>query len=418
MSERWVRSPAPCAICLLLACVTGCQLGPQALKLGHAEYASAARKIQDEQMLLNLVRLRYRETPIWLEVTSIAAQFEFGSSGEVGGTIRENVGQGGSKNPNSLDLTGRVGYSERPTITYTILGGEDFIKRLLTPLSVNAISLLAESGWRGSRVFRLTVERMNGLRNAPRASGPTPDEAPRYEQFLEAVNLMQELADRKLLELEFDTRFDKISDPVIFEKVEGDMLVAAAKIGAEFKSVGDGSKMALSQELRVLIMRLSERAQGSQESARLRELLSLEPNTVRYDIVDPSDGDYDPIEPKADLSNVSIDTRSLIGVMYYLSNAVDVPHEDMASGPATQTLAADGSPFDWQELLGDLFTVHCSKNRPAKAAVAVPYRGNWFYIDYADDSSMSTFALLTQVAALQAGETKGVAPVLTIPVGG
>jgi hypothetical protein len=405
-------------LCLLLSGTAGCQIGPGALKVGHAQYADAARRIADEQMLLNLVRLRYRETPVWLEVTSISTQFEFDSSGEVGGTLNENVGQGGALNPNSLGLAGRVGYSERPTITYTILGGEDFLKTLLKPLDVVTISMLAESGWRGDRVFRLTVERINGLRNAPRASGPTPTDAPRYKPFLEAVHLIHDLAKQYLIEFEFDTRVKYIGDPLASENVEGDMAVDAAKIGAEFKSVDDGTKMALTQERRVLIMRFAERAEESPEATRLRELLALDAAGIRFDFVDPVDGDYDPIEPRANLTNISVDTRSLIGVMYYLSNAVEVPAEDMISGPATATFDEAGAPFDWQNLLGDIFVVHCSKNRPNRAAVAVPFRGNWFYLAHDDESTLSTFALLNQLVSLQSGGQKGVAPVLTIPVGG
>jgi len=419
-SMLWHRSGSlfTWGMCLLLAGATGCQLGPQTLRLGHAEYANAARKIVDEQMLLNLVRLRYRETPVWLEVTSISTQFEFDSSGEISGTLNENVGQGGALNPDSLGLAGRIGYSERPTITYTILGGEDFLKRLLKPIDVGSISLLAESGWRGDRVFRLTVERMNGLRNAPRASGPTPCEAPRFKSFFEAVTLMQKLSNEYLIEFEFDTRIEYISDPVLFEKVEGGMVVDAAKIASEFKSVGDGSKMALTQEQRVLIMRFAERAKESSDALRLRELLALEKERIRFDLVDPADGDYDPIEPRVDLGNITVDTRSLMGVLYYLSNAIAVPPDDMASGPVTETMGKDGNSFDWRELLGDLFVVHCSKSRPNRAAVAVRFRGNWFYIADDDESSLSTFALLNQLASLQSGDTRGTAPVLTIPVGG
>jgi hypothetical protein len=351
-------------------------------------------------------------------VTSISTQFEFDSSGEVRGTLNENVGRDGALNPDSLGLTGRVGYSERPTITYNILGGEDFLKRILKPFSVESVSLLAESGWRGDRVFRLTVERMNGLRNAPRASGPTPSDAPRYKHFLEAVNLMHELVQGYLIEFEFDTRVKYIGDPVQFEQVEGDMLVDAAKIGAEFKSVADGSRMALTQERRVLIMRFAQRANESEDADRLRELLALDNSSIRFDIVDPADGDYDPIEPRQGLKNISVDTRSFMGVLYYLSNAIAVPPEDIAYGPVTQTIDEDGQAFQWQELLGDIFVVHHSENRPKKAAVAVPYRGNWFYITEDDESTLSTFALLNQLASLQAGGQQGPAPVLTLPVGG
>jgi hypothetical protein len=104
--------------------------------------------------------------------------------------------------------------------------------------------------------------------------------------------------------------------------------------------------------------------------------------------------------------------------MYYLSNAVNVPAEDMVSGPATATVDEEGAPFDWQNVLGDIFVVHCSKKRPKRAAVAVPYRGNWYYLAYDDESTLSTFALLNQLVSLQSGGQKGVAPVLTIPVGG
>jgi hypothetical protein len=405
-------------MCLLFVGTTGCQLGPQTLRLGHAEYANAARKIVDEQMLLNLVRLRYRETPVWLEVTSISTQFEFDSSGEVSGTLNENVGQDGALNPDVLRLTGRVGYSERPTITYTILGGEDFLKRLLKPIDVVAVSGLAESGWRGDRVFRLTVEQMNGLRNAPRASGPTPKKAPRFESFLEAINLMRKLSNDHLIEFEYDTRVEYIGDPVLFERVEGDMVVDAAKIAMEFRSVGDGTKMALTQEERVLIVRFADRAKESPDATRLRELLALDKEQIGFVLVDPTDGDYDPIEPRVNLGNITVNTRSLMGVLYYLSNAVAVPPDDMTSGPVTETTHEDGRPFDWGDVLGDIFVVHCSKIRPIRAAVAVRYRGNWFYIAGDDESSLSTFALLNQLTSLQSGDVRGMAPVLTIPVGG
>jgi hypothetical protein len=407
---------------LLVTCVSlsasGCQIGPRALKVGHAGYANAARRILDEQLLLNLVRLRYRESPIWLDVTSISTQFEFDSSGEVRGTLNENVGRNGALNPDSLGLTGSIGYSERPTISYNILGGEDFLKRILKPFSVEGVSLLAESGWRADRVFRLTVERMNGLRNAPQASGPTPSYVPRYRPFLEAAHLIQDLVRGHLIELEVDTRFENIGDPVSFENVEGDMLVDAAKIGAEFMAVDGGTKMVLTQEQRVLIIRFTQRAQASPEAARLQELLALDESRIRFDIVDPADGDFDPIEMREGLNNISLRTRSFMGVLYYLSHAIEAPPEDIAYGPVTQTIDEDGQAFQWQELLGDVFVVHHSENRPKKAAVAVPYRGNWFYIAEDDKSTLSTFALLNQLASLQAGGEQGPSPVLTLPVGG
>jgi hypothetical protein len=52
-----------------------------------------------------------------------------------------------------------------------------------------------------------------------------------------------------------------------------------------------------------------------------------------------------------------------------------------------------------------------------QAAVAVQYRGSWFYIDDADLGSKATFSLLSQLFALQAGKVAGIAPLLTLPLG-
>ncbi|MFQ5461760.1 MAG: hypothetical protein ACE5E5_03945 [Phycisphaerae bacterium] len=413
-----VRITMALAIAALACGAAGCQLGPTALRIGHAAYGDAVRKINDEQMLLNLVRLRYRDTPVWLEVTSISTQFAFDSSGELSGTLKENVGQGGSKNPNQLGLSGRVGYSERPTITYTILGGEDFLKRMLSSIDVASIALLTESGWRSDRVLRLAVERMNGLKNAPLASGPTPAQSPRFKKFLAAVRLMQELAGDQRVEFEYEDRVQTIGSPLKLEKISGGDVLAAAKLGTEFRSVAPANMVALAKHERTLSMRFTLRAADSGDAERLRDLLHLDPTRTAYDLRDMLAGDYDPTQLGERLSDISLDTRSVLGVLYYLCNAVQVPPEDIAAGRVTDTVDKQGHPFDWGSLLDDIFIVHHSSSRPVGAAVAVRYRGSWFYIADNDQSSKSTFALLHQLASLQAGDVKSAAPVLTLPVGG
>jgi len=78
----------------------------------------------------------------------------------------------------------------------------------------------------------------------------------------------------------------------------------------------------------------------------------------------------------------------------------------------------EGHPFDWQELLKDLFVVHYSEQKPKDAAAVVRYRGKCFSIADDDDESHSKFALLDQLADLVAGDVQQTAPVLTLPIGG
>ena len=43
--------------------LTGCTLGPKEINRGRQQYNEAVQKSFREELLLNLVRLRYRETP-------------------------------------------------------------------------------------------------------------------------------------------------------------------------------------------------------------------------------------------------------------------------------------------------------------------------------------------------------------------
>jgi hypothetical protein len=54
----------------------GCSFGPKVLELSHGRYNEAVRRVYEEQLLRNLVHMRYNEPPLDLNVSSIAAQYE------------------------------------------------------------------------------------------------------------------------------------------------------------------------------------------------------------------------------------------------------------------------------------------------------------------------------------------------------
>ena len=115
---------------------------------------------------------------------------------------------------------------------------------------------------------------------------------------------------------------------------------------------------------------------------------------------------------------LEMEPRSLLGMLYFLSHAIRVPCEHQAAGLVTTTLTDGDEVFDWATITGDLLKVRCSQHKPQCAAVAVKYRGYWFFIDDRDRNSKSTFTLLMQLFELQAGGgATGTKPVLTLPVG-
>jgi len=403
------RGVAPSAVLLVMPLV-GCVMGPGVLESNRVLYNEVIQRTTAEQLLLNLVRLQYRESPLFLDVASVSAQFKFSGTTSGGITVFEGPRPTG---PNVLDLGAELSYEESPTVTFAPLQGPDFVKRVLAPLPIEAIAMLTQSGWRADRVLRLTVQEMNGVDNAARASGPTPDEAPDFERFAEVCDLFQKLRVRGRL----DIRVELLDDgpPV---RLRAKTVTAADTIGALEKGFGvtrseDGADIVLQPRLRVPVWRLSEELKRTSEVARLLELLILDPTQNEYRFVL---GKL-PLGAKA-AGEINLVTRSLTGVLSYLSQAVEVPRNHRDRGWVTSTVDSAGRPFDWHHVVGDLLRVRSQRSAPRDSAISVRYKGTWFFIANSDLTSKSTMALLSQLFALQAGEAQTVTPVLTLPVGG
>src|SRR5262245_34907107 len=60
----------------------GCSFGPKSLERSHGRYAESVRKVETEQLLRQVVQLRYNETATGLDISSIAAQYELSANAE------------------------------------------------------------------------------------------------------------------------------------------------------------------------------------------------------------------------------------------------------------------------------------------------------------------------------------------------
>ncbi|MEM7543155.1 MAG: hypothetical protein AAF384_16445 [Pseudomonadota bacterium] len=343
--------------------LTGCsQFGPSVIAGSRTDYNLAMRETESEQMLLNLVRLRYRDPSYFLEAAALNTQFSIAPSAEISSTFDFD---GATSN----GVRGRFAFEEKPTVTYTPLQGEKFVRQVMSRVALETILLLDAGGWNIDRVLRLTVEKLNGLDNAPRASGPTPTDAPQYASFLRAVGLIAELE-----------RGENVS--ILYRVNES-----------------SGS----------YVLRLNPLAQSAQLQ-ELRELLGLSAEQNEYRIT-VNEATHRP-------DTINLQTRSFMGVLYFLSQGVSVPGSDLSSGRVTQTLDDSGNAFDWSQVTAGLLAVQSSAQAPKNPAVALDYRGHWFYIDDSDLDSKSTFSLLGLLYALQSKGNQSAAPVLTLPVGG
>jgi len=343
------------AVLLLGACTT---LGPRAIEGSRTDYNVALARTESEQLLLNLVRLRYRDQVLFLEASALNTQFTFVAGAEASRNRGDEIDLYG--------LIGRVAVEETPTVTYAPLQGSDFVERVLSPIALETLLLLDQSGWSIERLFRATLQSANALPNAPAAAGPTPEQVPEYADFARMARLLRELELRGLL--------------------------SSAR-------TADG-----------LALRFTPAASKDAALEALAALLELDPTRTAYRLSTDSGA--------MDGTSLTLQTRSFAGVMYFLSQGVEVPEADRELGRVTLTRDAAGREFDWLQVTDGLMHVRSSRDRPANAAVAVRYRGHWFYVDDSDLDSKSTFSMLGQLFALQSGNAQGQSPLLTIPVGG
>ena len=351
------------AMSLLL--LTGCQslFGPSALRNTHPAYNQAILNTLDEQMLLNLVRLRYSDGSYFLEVGSVTASLSLGAFAGIDTDLSTGTF------PSLIKPNAGMAYSDNPTISYAPLQGEQFLKKILSPLPLESVLVMTESGWSVERVLGITIERMNRLYNAPRASGPTPTNPPKYERFKRMLALLRKLQKANLIEVGPDL---KTKHPFILFK-------PTKKFAREIQE--------------------------------LRSLLDLSDKTNTF-LITNNFLDESPDE-------IDVRTRSIGSILWYLSQNMHIPAKDEKAGLVTVTKTADGQVFNWRDVpAGGFFEVRSSNDRPENAFVSVPYRDAWFYIADNDLNTKRTFMLLKQLFNLQAGQVKTVPPTLTIPVGG
>src|SRR5947209_4898899 len=135
----WVLGVAACA-----ALGGGCSFGPRALHADRLRYNEAVKVSSEEQLLLNIVRLRYTDTPSSLGVASLADQYEYARN--VGlvpffAAAAAGMAEGGYRST-VLPQAG-ASLTTRPTLTYTPQDDQDFTRRLFTPLSLESIASLS-----------------------------------------------------------------------------------------------------------------------------------------------------------------------------------------------------------------------------------------------------------------------------------
>jgi len=342
----------------LAALLGGCaSIGPGTVARDRYDYSDSISESWKRQMLLNIVKLRYLDPPIFVDVGQIVAGYSLETAASLGGQVS-------SPHASNFTLGASGKFTDRPTVTYTPLTGNAFVKALMTPLPPAAVFYMIQSGWPADGILQAALVSLNGLKNQETSiNGTNPPDA----DFLRALELLRDIQ-----------RSGAVSLRV--KEQEGDhpatsiLTFRAANIGAD--TVG--------------------------KIQELRTLLGLSQEATEFQLVFSGLASND--------REVAVVTRSILHVMTAIGAQVEVPAEDVAEGRATPGLPAG----DGAETRG-LVRVHSSLEQPTDASVTVPYRGHWFWIDDRDLRSKRAFASMLLLFTLTDNGERENLPVLTIP---
>jgi hypothetical protein len=412
----WHRSIAWLAVVVAAgSALSGC-VGPNAIRYTRIRYNEVVRDTNDEQLLINIVRLRYADSPVFIDLPNITSQFEMsGAAGYLGGYGNQFKGGTTSLGNGSMSLR------DTPTLSYHPREGREIAKALLTPISADLFSVV-NAGADIEQLLLLTTNDINDVPNAPRSTTLTPKVADDNTLFLRGIRLLASLRARDGTELAFGTNeeTDGASDPIPESAVGGRDLWNAARDGYVFRTKGQG-RMTLLKREKDLVLKIRPQFVNSPEMQEVERIFHLVPGQSMYKIKSElTEEAYQRRNLPNPLGNDTIymNLRSVLQIMTFLSKGVCVPDEHVLAGIAPVTPGPDGEVFDWTQVTAGHFTVHTQKHRPRDSEVAVHYRGYWFYIATDDVKSRSVLAILEVFFALQESDGKSAGPLLTLPVGG
>ncbi|VTS02060.1 hypothetical protein [Tuwongella immobilis] len=401
-------------LCLLVVAM-GCQFGPKAIERTHWGYSESIQKVDEEQFLHNVVRLRYYENARNLDVSSIASQYELAGGAEMRPFFATETGDPAIfRTFESLLPFAAISGANRPTVSMVPQDDAAVVRQFLTPIPADTLIFLGQSGWPVSTILRIWVDRLNGIPNHV-AGGPQRRRVADFERFNRIAALMQSSQENEEASIAVVERILERSGPLPADSITPAAAVEAAKNGLELQPREDGKHWSLIRREKRTVLRIHSHGMRSPNVAEFVNLLNLLPGLPEYDAKIES-GIPDPQKNATPPNNsLRITTRSTAEALFYLASGVEVPSEHVESG-LVQVESSGCEPATH-----GIFRVRARKghrwHRPKDAYLAIWYRDHWFTIDDTDIESKATLLLMLQLRRLDFKRQSAEGIALTLPVG-
>jgi hypothetical protein len=351
----------------LVGCMSLCGcfgLGTTRLYEDQLGYSRALGDAEKSDTLLNVVRLRYADTPIVLQATQVISGYQ----------LQRNVTGGFEAFPAAnlstfLNGSASAQLQQSPTFTFQPLSGAQFAQSFVRPLSPADLLPLAMGGLPIDVLFRLGVQSVNRLSNAIALTQTGAAGSPDFFLLLQDLRRLQ-IAGLLGVKLRHnaarpDTHSNSDRGHVYF--------IVATTRDPDLLAVVDEAK----------------------------RLLGMPPAVSEAEVVyglSPEPG------------QVAVLTRSMLGVLAQLSLQINVPPDDVArhlTHPTVSNIGPEHRP---------VVIIHSGAAAPADVFTSAQYRRTWFWIAEDDFDSKLAFTILQILLALARAEIPPGA-IVTIPAG-
>jgi len=177
---------------LLLAVLAsaGCSylMPPEKIPLDRRNYLDAVSTSWKEQLLNNLVKLRYGDPLTCLEMTSVTTGYELDANLTAAYPVAWHPLRGTAGFRNVVGVGGSTTYMDKPSITYVPMRGDELAKTMVDPIPLPQILKSLQTGWAADYIFSCCVKSINGLRNRT-----STGEVPADYHFFDLVQLFNDL---------------------------------------------------------------------------------------------------------------------------------------------------------------------------------------------------------------------------------
>jgi len=181
---------------------SGCQVAKQTLRADFTDFNTIIQRSQNEQMLLNLVRMRFREAPLFLQAGSLTASYENTVSAGADATAQQG-------DQSLIGVTGTYTFSSKPTIAYTPVEGQQYVQQLMNEIPPSHFGMLLRAGWPVQKLCDLLVESVTptgGELLSARPKSPSNHEYKEFVATLVAAEAVGQLAVVKRADGGFDLK--------------------------------------------------------------------------------------------------------------------------------------------------------------------------------------------------------------------